>query len=405
MKRVLLISYVFPPIQSAESTMALNSSKYLSELGWSTTVLCAEGSKKDSKDFSFLSEIPDDLSIYRTYSLEHLVLDVLSLLKFLPDSKIGWMPFALKKGKNILHKEKIDVIVSRSAPITSHIVALKLKSVAKVPWIACFSDPWTQNPYTYYPSKFLKKRDEHLEKKVVSTADRIVFTSKYAKIQFLEKYKVIPDDAVMVIPNSCDPSEISRTEMGKKSKFSITHAGNFYGVRSPEPILKALKLLKEEESINGKIEIDLIGYIGNFKHLISKYGLNDVIHVINTMPRRDVFSRLFNSDVLLLINAPAIGDKPSVFLPSKLVEYFFIGKPILAITPEGASADAVRATKTGVVVSPDDIEGIKNALRGLYNMYLNSNFKLNPDWDEINKYSAERCSELLVKAMEEVTQK
>ena len=383
--------------------MALNSVKYLTKLGWDATVLCAKGSKKDSENSSILSEIPEDLSIYRTHSLENVVFDVLSLFKFLPDSKIGWVHFALKKGKNILEKEKIDVIVSRSTPIASHIVALKLKSIAKVPWIACFSDPWTQNPYTYYPSKLLKKRDEHLEKKVVSTADRIVFTSKYAKIQFLEKYKTISDDAVIVIPNSCDPSEIPRTEIGKRSKFTITHAGNFYGARSPEPLLKSLKILKDEESINGKIEINLIGHIGNFKRLILKYGLSDVIHVINTMPRKDVFSCLLDSDVLLLIDAPTPDDKPSVFLPSKLVEYLFIGKPILAITPEGTSAEVVRSTKTGVAVSPDDIVGIKKALKDLYYMHLNSNLKINPDWNEINKYSAERCTELLVEAMEEVT--
>ena len=101
MRRVLLISYSFPPIQKPESVMALNSVKYLTKLGWDATVLCAKGSKKDSENSSILSEIPEDLSIYRTHSLENIVFEVLNLLKFLPDSKIGWIPFALKKGKEI----------------------------------------------------------------------------------------------------------------------------------------------------------------------------------------------------------------------------------------------------------------------------------------------------------------
>lgn len=407
MKKLLLISYSFPPIQGSESTMAFNSVRCLSKLGWNATVLCAKSTKKDKNKCSMLSEVPKDTSVHRTYYLKNFFIDVLAFdfLKILPDSKIGWLPFAIKKGEDILRKRKIDVIISRSTPVTSHLVALKLKVLTGLPWIACFSDPWTQNPYFFYPLKSIRRFNEYLERKVVFTADKIVFTSKYAKTSFLEKYRTISSDKVIVIPNSYDPSEFLETKKMAPStkKFTITYTGNFYKTRSPEPLFKALKLLKDGNGIRGKMEVKLIGYIGEFTRLISKYELDEVVSVINTVPRKEVFFHLYNSDVLLLIDAPS--REPSVFLPSKLVEYLFTGKPILAITPEGASADVVRETKTGIVVPPDDIKGIKNALRDLYNMYLNSNLKINPDWDEINKYSAERCTELLVKAMREITRK
>lgn len=400
MKTLLLISYFFPPIQSPESIMALNSVKYLSDLGWNTIVVSARRSKTDPIDLSTSSNIPDNISVYRTYSIENIIFKIFQRIGIIPDVKIGWLPFSFEISQKILQERKIDVIVSRSAPITSHLVALKLKLLTKLPWIACFSDPWTQNPY--WANKFyikIKKFDENLEKKILSVADKIIVTTEQTKELFMEKYKI--DEKIIVIPNSYDPSDfLDKVNAEKEDKFVITYTGNFYGPRSPEPFLKALKLLDKERGIDSKIKVKLIGLIGKFRGLISRYQLESVVQVIDTLPRKNTIDHLFLSDVLLLIDAP--NDKESVFLPSKLLDYINIKKPILAIVPRGPSADVVRLTKTGIIVSPEDINGIKNAIKHYYELYKNSKLEINPDWKEIEKYSAKNYAKILVNTIEKL---
>jgi len=401
MKNLLWISYEFPPFQGAEGILSAKLIKHLSILGWKCHVVTIKTSTSNLSDNTLLSELHSTVSIHRTYSLEpwpiNYILNKLNINPkwiYLVDHRIGWLPFAVNRSKKVLKKEKIDAIVSRSTPVVSHLIALKLKSLTGLPWIADFSDPWTQNQYFVYPNKYIRKLNGKLEYKVASSADAIVFRANYAKLQFLEKYKMIPETKVKVIPNFYDSADFIEPEGNKKNKFTITYTGNFMGTRSPEPLFKALKILTDEKDINGKIIVKLIGYIGDFKNLISKYELSDIVQIIDTIPRSEVFTHLYNTDVLLLIDAPSNG--PSVFLPSKLPEYIRIGKPILAITPEiGESADVVRATKTGLVVSPEDIEGIKESIKKYYEQYMSSSLEIQLDWNEISKYSAEKCAEQL----------
>jgi len=390
MKKLLLISYFFPPIQSAESTMAFNSVKYLPLFGWEIIVLSAKKPRQEKIDLSTLSSIPKNILVHRTSSIENIISRTLSHFKILPDNKIGWIYFAVREGKKLLKDESIDIIVSRSTPITSHLIGLKLSLSSKLPWIACFSDPWVQNPYIFYPNKIIRELNENLEKKIMLKTEKIVVTTKQMKRLFVEKYNI--EDKITIIPNSYDPSEfLHKVNKTKKEKFVITYIGNFYGSRSPESFLKALKLL--DKNISEEIEVRLIGSIGKFRYLTSKYNLNNIVQVINSIPRKNIFTQLFNSDVLLLIDAPS--NKENVFLPSKLLEYINTSKPILAITPEGASADVIRSTGTGVVVSPEDIKGIKKAIKYYYDLYRSSELKIKPNWLEIEKYSAENYAKKL----------
>jgi len=397
---LLIVSYNFPPIQTPESIMALNSVKFLSRLGYNIIVLSVKSTAKGLKDHSLLSEVPEGVAVHRVNSLRSIVLRLLHGFSILPDDKVGWIPFALSKGRQLIKQGKIDVLISRSQPPSSHLAALRLKSLTGLPWIASFSDPWAQSPYVRYPSSFVKRFNEYLERKVVMRADRLTFTTGQTKLLMVNKYKTLDPDKIMVVPNSYDPSEFTGEKI-TNDKFTITYAGSFYNIRSPEPLFKALQLLNSEENITGKIEVKLIGSIGSFRHLISEYGLENIVRVIDTIPREDALAHLYGSDVLLSVDAPS--QQPSVFLPSKLVEYLPMGKPILAITPEGASADLVRLTKTGIVVSPDNVEEIKDTIKKYYNSYLDSTLEITPDWDEIRKYSAEKGAKLLDEAIKGLT--
>ncbi len=403
MKRILLISHFFPPIKSAESAMTFNFVKYLSCFNWGATILCAKKSIGDLLDFSMPCGSIKNVSFFRVRPIGNIMVYGFQKLKILSHtySRIGWALSAIKAGKKILKKEKIDIIISRSTPIVSHLVALKLKSLSNLYWVACFSDPWTQSSYYFSPNRIVKKIDEYLEKKVMFTADKIIVTTDQTKRLFLEKYKI--EDKIEVVPNSYDFLGFpDGRQEEKENKFVITHAGNFYGPRSPEPFFRALKMLKNEMDIDGKIKVKLIGQIEKGKSLIKKYQLENIVQLIDTVPRKEILHHLISADALLLIDAPS--EKESVFLPSKLMEYINIGKPILAIVPAGASADVIRATKTGVVVMVDDIEGIKEAIRNYYELYVGLKLEIKPNREEIKKYDAKNCTGTLVKILENLIQ-
>lgn len=392
MKNLLLISHDYPPLHSVESVRSFKFAKYLLEFGVKSDVVCGGHQEKSCVD---------GLDIHRTFSPQNILIRGFELFTGL-DGKFLWTFSAIRTGKKVLKKQKFDAILSRSTPISSHLIAYKLKKSNNIPWIADFSDPWTQNIYVKYPSRITKRIDEYLEKKVVYAADRIVFTSQRTKDLFLSKYVNIPDSKVRVIPNFYDKSDFQNVKgLHKSDKCTFVHAGSFYKIRSPELFLKALGLLGSEIDIS-KIHVKLVGNMKGFEHLIEKYGLENIVEMTGVVSREEANMHLQSADVLLLIDAPS--DTPSVFLPTKLVEYTFMNKPILAITPAGTSADVVKATNTGIVVSPLDISCIKNRIKEYYELYQKSNLTISPDMNEISRYTAQHCTQEMYEIIEELTQ-
>ncbi len=403
MKKILLVAYFFPPFRPTESIMTFNFVKYLHEFNWSAIVLCAKKTIGDPVGDQISREILENISVHRIRSIGNVLFYIFKKLMILSETfnRIGWVPFAITEGRNILKNKDINVIISRSTSVSSHLVALKLKKLYGLPWVACFSDPWTQNPYCPAPNIVIRKIDEYLERKVMLSADKIVVTTEQTKTLFLKKYNI--KEKIEVVPNSFDPQDYQKKGGDtKEGKFVITHAGSFYGLRSPNPFLKALRLLDDEMGISGKIQVNLIGSGSKVEDLVLKYNLSNVVRVSGVISREDVFNYFKNSDVLLLIEAPSVGE--SVFLPSKLVEYINMSKPILAIVPAGASAEVVRETKTGLVVPLENIEGIKDAIKSYYKLYKSSKLQINPNWEEIKKYDARVCAKKLINIIEGILQ-
>ena len=444
MRKFILISYDFPPNISAESTMMENYVENLSKFGWSAVVICRkEKIMNDKESFNSFSNLPSNTIVYRTSSLEQILfhffglfqksysnskrydviikknihgllskgknLKLLKSFKVLDNRVIGWLPFIIIASMKAQKKNKIDLIISRSGTISSHIAGLMLKFFMGLPWIASFSDPWTTDPNRLYrdkiiPERILKWYDEKVERLIVYKADILLFTTEQQKQEYIQRFQYIPRDKFRVIPNSCNIKELCKPNniWEKNDRFILTYTGIFANTRSPEPFLYAVKLLQDEIDIRSKVLIRFIGDLGVFEHLVHKYKLDALVEIIEMVPHNKIFNYLYNSDMLLLIDSP----EHYMCLPSKLVEYIFVEKPILAITSKvGASADVISKTKTGMIVSPDNIADIKNALKDFLIAHENGTLQINPDWTEIEKYNAERCTESLVKIIEQQIKK
>ena len=400
MKKILFISYFFPPIQSVESTMAVNSIKYLPDFSYNPVVIAAKRSQECGIDQSGSPSIPEEITVIRTFSWENWFAKGLNKLGIIPDSVFGWWLSALVHSKELMRKNNIEIIISRSNPVTSHLVALTLcKIYPNLRWVAMFGDPWSNNPYILKPNALIKKFRHDIERSILSRADKIIVTTTRTRDLFVRDHGF--SEKIYILPNTYDPVEFDCLPAPSKldiSKIRFTYTGGFYGLRSPEPLFKALRLLKTAgEFDSAGIEIRLVGSMGEFSDLARRYKLEDIVQVIGVVPRRQALIELKQSDALLLIDAPSI--EPSIFLPAKLVDYLAIQKPILGITPMGESADLINATQSGVVVDPTDPEGIAGAIKQFIALYHQGKLSVPSRLDLIKQYSApiyaQRLSSLL----------
>jgi glycosyltransferase involved in cell wall biosynthesis len=344
-------------MQSPEAVRSGKYAKYLNRFRFNTFVLTSE--RKDA-------------GIFRR-ALAHY--------DIIPDACGKWIKPAFKEACEIIEKQNIDIIVSRSMPIVSHRVALLVKEkYPNIPWIAEFSDPWTQSTYKKYKIGFGKNRDEKYEESIFNKADKIIATSYRTAELFSTKY---PDASIEPIPNFYDEEEFMNIQESFRipNKFVIMCTGNFYGIRTPEYLFKALKEL-EKENVKD-ILVMLVGNLGKYQKLVDKYNISgELLQIIPPVGRDKAIELLKYADAYLLVDAPS--KEPSVFLPSKLPEYLYMRKPILALTSTGTVEDIINETRTGLCILPEEVSKIKIALTSLPRL------RINLDAD-ITQYGAMEC--------------
>jgi glycosyltransferase involved in cell wall biosynthesis len=170
-------------------------------------------------------------------------------------------------------------------------------------------------------------------------------------------------DADVVESLDTDVVESLRTDH-RDDRLTIVYTGRFYdGIRTPEPLLRALALIATRRPLACELHVAFVGTpVPSHRHLATRLGLDDVVEFAGRVPFAESARRAAHADVLLVIDAPS---DESLFLPSKLVDYLPLDKPILALTPpRGASADLIR--RLGYpVIQPDDVGAIASAIEAL----------------------------------------
>jgi glycosyltransferase involved in cell wall biosynthesis len=296
-------------------------------------------------------------------------------LLYMPDPMRGWYLRAREKMNELLAKEKFDILFSWAQPFSSHLLALYIKKQTNLPWVAHFSDPLIDNPFYY---QFLinphRKINTAIENRIVRSADQIHFVSEETASLARKRYDQKVNEKIYVIPHVYDSDFYPESQKVKNSEdvILITHIGSFTGKRNPVNFLRALALLKNRSpSLVQQVRVRFVGRVASkYQKLIRKLNLSDVVECIGYVPYLESLRYMVESDHLLLIDAKFEGT--SIFFPSKLVDYFGAGRPILAITPSsGSSARLLREAGINVMADPEDIEDIASLL----NQHIHSPLK------------------------------
>ena len=408
MKKVLIISYLFPPLNCGVCRQS-KIAKYLSQYGWTPIILSVKKSRlRPIYDKSLLNDVRSITKIYRTASFESKILmqyipghSGINYKYFnIPDPFIGWLPFAVLRGINIIKEEKVDAILSTSMPNTCHLLALILKKISKLPWIADFREAWTQNPFIVYPKVVLNVENK-MEASVIKNAEKITAINDPIRNDLIGKYPDQTPGKFMTIPHGFDPEDFRDVEKLPSKKFTITYTGSLYGRRSAKTFLEAIKeIIGDDKNMKNELRIQFVGNVHTAKEITERLNLTDLVTTSGFVSHQQVFSYLVNSDVLLLIIGS--GKNDNAISTGKLFEYMGSGTPVLALIPDGVAADIVKSANLGIVVHPDDKTEIKNAILQLYTKYKKGKLKIEPNQEIIKQHDMRTLSKKFAEVLDEV---
>lgn len=404
-KKVLVVAYHYPPLGGGGVFRTLKFTKYLPQFGFKPYVLTVKNAMYHARDPTLLKDIPKEAKIFRTISLEHKLfpkpfyaLKTTPKWIFVPDENIGWLPFALRQGEKIIKTEGIDVIYATAPIYTNLLIGYFLKRRTGKPLVIDFRDPWTQNVFTKYPTIIHKKIEEKMERTVLKFTDYVITTTEPMRLKLIEKYPFIRGKCA-TITNGFDPEDFTGlTRSAPREKFTITYTGFLYGLRTGKHFLIALKeLIKEKKETESRIQVLFAGPPNKqTADLVRELGLQNVVRIFGYISHQESLKLMVDSDVLLLIIAAeeSYDEKiGSLMIPGKTFEYLGAKRPILALVPSGATADLIRATKTGIVTPPNDINSIKQAIFKMFQEWERGN--LGTIRSDISEYDREMLTQKL----------
>jgi glycosyltransferase involved in cell wall biosynthesis len=240
--------------------------------------------------------------------------------------------------------------------MSDHLVGLRLKKRLGVPWVAHFSDPWADNPFRagQFIANWINRR---LEGRVIEAAERVVFTSAETRDLVMRKYPASWNGKCAVLPHSYDPSLYPEPAARGKT-IVVRHIGNFYGQRTPLPLLRALRMMEPGQLDD--VRLELVGRVPSWLRFHPAWRAlpADLVCCKGNVDYARSLALMVEADLLLVIDAPG---KLSVFLPSKLVDYLGARVPLMGITPPGAAASLLRQMG-GIVADPSDTRQVAAGL-------------------------------------------
>lgn len=418
-KRVLVISYYWPPAGGISLHRCLKFVKYLHCYDWEPVVCTAENPFYFVYDENNFKDIPDGTEIIKIKFWEpHRIFKRFAGLKnekrfpdlfieevktnfiiklglwirgnfFIPDARVFWINRAIKQLSKYLKDNPVDAIFSNGPPHSAHMIAYKLKRKFNIPWLADFQDPWTQADYferlTLNPLS--KKIHEKMERRIFNYADKITICSASWK----KDLEMLGAKNVGVIFWGYDEDDFKNISTTVPSKFTLSHFGRFGKDRNPNTLWK---VLADISSVNPQfkkdLEIEIVGSIGyTVINSIKGNGLNDNLITREHIPRNDALEQMKSACVLLLVlnKSTYINGR----LPGKLFEYLAIKRPILVIGPEESDATKIISqTKAGYVCNTNDYKKMYDVILNMYERFLRNELKDNSC--NIDLYSNKRTT-------------
>ena len=416
MKKVLIISYYWPPCGGIGVLRCLKIAKYLRQFGWEPIIFTADNADYPSIDKTNYKDIhPETIilrqkiwepyKIYRTITgkdknanvnnvfytkeekagLAHKLSVWIRSNFFIPDARCFWINPSVKYLTNYLEKNPVDAIFSNGPPHSNTRIATIIKQKTGIPWLADFQDPWTQIDYFSLLSLTNSglKKHQKLEQEAFAAADKTTIVSPTWK----EELESIGAKNVSVIPWGYDPDDYAHLIHNPSDKFVISHLGILGYDRNPDTLFKVVsQLIDTNPEFKQRVKIALAGQVDySVSEVIRSYDLENYVEMPGNIDRQSALQAMKDSSLLLLLLNKQSNAKGRI--PGKLFEYLAVKRPILCMGDiDGDSADIVKKSKSGYVSSYTDEKEISNCILLEFSNFLSGKNQENIDSD-IKEYS------------------
>tara|TARA_Y100000589_G_scaffold291166_1_gene294433 strand:+ start:38853 stop:40145 length:1293 start_codon:yes stop_codon:yes gene_type:complete len=427
LKKVLIITYYWPPAGGSGVQRWLKFVKYLPEFGVEPYILTVKPEKASYPvlDESLLQDVPEDLNIFYSNIIDanniyaaifgkkvpygsisknekkSFVGKLSSFIRanvFVPDSRMLWHLHAKPKALEIINQFDIDTVVTTGPPQSTHFVGLKLKkALPDLKWVVDFRDPWTKsfiNDFLDRTKRTIKK-DQQNEQKVLQLADEIILVSKGMKDDFS-----IPLKNFHTIYNGYDENDFINVHQNKNNaKFSINYVGTFKDNQYFDSVWDALEeLMKEIPEIADDLEINFAGIVNPlFKEKITKYSFKNKINYIGYVSHRQAIEYMVSAS-LLFFPIPQTEYNHNI-ITGKIFEYLASASPILAIgPPNGIAAEILAECERKSMIEYQNKEAIKKQILEEYQYWkANGNRKVKNNLHQ--KYSRKNQTKALTEIL------
>jgi glycosyltransferase involved in cell wall biosynthesis len=373
LKRLLMIVFHYPPWSGGSGIhRTLKFSRYLPEFGWQPIVLTANH-RAYPPDSDAEREIPSGVIVERAFALDtarHLAFRGAHFSWMaLPDRWITWWPGAVALGKRLIAKYRPHAIWSTYPIATAHLIALTLRRMTGVPWIADFRDPMTDiDPISgvHFPlDPSIRRVRTWIENPTIEHCTKAVFTTPGALAMYDERFPEIPDSRWSVIPNGYDEEDFADAELSvsrqkaNRGPAVFVHSGVLYpSVRNPEQFFAAIAELRQARVISPasvKIVLRATGHDELYRPRLHALGIADIVFLAPQLPYREALIEMLKADGLLIFQHSNCNYQ----IPAKLYEYLRAQRPILALTDSaGDTAAVLRAEAVNTIAPLDSKERI-----------------------------------------------
>ena len=421
-KKLLVITYYWPPAGGPGVQRWLKFAKYLPDFGIQPIVYIPENPTYPIVDEKLVKDVSESTIILKNKIFEpYQLASFLSKNKtkkissgiipnqkkqsfldktflwirgnlFIPDARVFWVKPSVAYLEKYIQEHNIDTIVTSGPPHSLHLIGLELKEKLNIKWFADFRDPWTTIGYhkSLRLSDYAAKKHKALEHQVLNTADTIIVTSKTTKAEF----QAITNKPIAVITNGYDTENVEKQTLD--TKFSLAHIGSFLSERNPLILWESLvELIQEVPDFKSNLEIKLIGAVSQeVLETISQFGLNPYLNNLGYVSHMEAIAHQRKSQVLLLIEINSEDTKS--IIPGKLFEYMVSNRPIIAIGPKDSDfAEIITTTNTGVFFEYSEKMKLKSVILDFYNQFLEG--KLQSNGVGLQHYSRKNLTKELAK--------
>ena len=432
MRRVLIITYYWPPAGGSGVQRWVKFSRELPGLGWQPVIYTPENPEMTSTDESLLAEIPSEAEIVRTRIIEPYGLyrrlfgkkgggtagevnpinsqkksfkQKLALFvrgnMFVPDPRIWWVGPSVRFLKKYLKEHPVDAVVSTGPPHSMHLIARRVAGAAGIPWVADFRDPWTRMFYfkNLPLTSFSRRRHLSLEQKVLDDASAVIAVTPFVQ----EDFRRCTDTPVAMITNGFDERDFEQ-EIVRDGNFNITHTGLFASDGIPDVLWKVLaEKCAVEPEFREKLRVRLVGKTDR-EVLASLENAGLAANVVNLgyLDHRDAVREQMSASMLIL---PLRKDPEyRKTLPGKVFEYMASRRPVLGIGQEdGVMAQVLAETGSGSVCDWENAAGMKAFIDKEWEKFIAG------EWDfhvsGLEKYTRRATASQLAALLEELTGK